>query len=64
MQKLEGAALNRRLHMDRSCFQKVRHWTLDAARAHAARLMCQQGEDNIEPYSCTFCGGWHVGHYR
>lgn len=62
MQKLEGAALSRRLHMDRSCFSKVRHWTREAAQSHANRLSCSQAESNIEPYPCKFCGGWHVGH--
>jgi hypothetical protein len=62
MQKLEGAALNRRLFMDRSCLSKVRHVTREAAQAKANRLRCAQDEQNIEPYSCRFCGGWHVGH--
>lgn len=48
--------------MDRSCFSKLRHFTLKAAEAHADRLSRGQGEDNIEPYPCKFCGGWHVGH--
>lgn len=63
MQKLEGAALSRRLFMDRSCLSKVRHFTREAAQAKADRLRNGQGEDNIEPYPCKFCGGWHVGHY-
>jgi hypothetical protein len=62
MQKLQGEALSRRLFMDRSCLSKVRHVTREAAQAKADRLMGHQGEDNIEPYPCKFCGGWHVGH--
>lgn len=64
MQKLEGAALSRRLFMDRSCFMKVRHTNRQAAQEKADRLIANQGEANIEPYPCKFCGGWHVGHYH
>jgi hypothetical protein len=50
--------------MDRSCLSKVRHYTRQAAQEKANRLIANQGETNIEPYHCQFCGGWHVGHHH
>jgi hypothetical protein len=39
---------------------KVRFPTQDAANRSALRLRLEEGAD-LDPYSCQFCGGWHLG---
>jgi hypothetical protein len=40
---------------------KQRHNTETDARSHAAALWFTQ-RDRVEPYVCSNCGYWHVGH--
>lgn len=46
-----------------SCDGKHRHATMAKARAHA-RLFRKRSGDNLRPYHCCFCGGFHLGHSR
>lgn len=48
----------------KACQGKVRHATLAAAPHHVA-LLIRTGRTRggcVVAYSCTFCGGFHVGH--
>lgn len=45
----------------RSCQGKIRHSSLRAALA-AARPFGALLHDDVEPYHCRFCHGWHIGH--
>lgn len=48
----------------RSCSGKRRHATVAQALAHIERLGETLGApvERYHPYSCRFCGGFHVGH--
>lgn len=49
-----------------ACTGKVRHATRGAARAAIASLVrkVQGPVGYINPYLCSFCSGWHIGHAR
>jgi hypothetical protein len=47
----------------RACGRKIRHASLEAARAHIGELHGRKGYQGLlNAYHCSFCGGWHVGH--
>lgn len=39
---------------------KARFPTQDAANRASLRLRLEEGAD-LDPYPCTYCGGWHLG---
>lgn len=41
---------------ERGCLSKRRYKTREAA-------LKQRGFEEIEPYECKYCGGWHNGHH-
>jgi hypothetical protein len=45
----------------KQCVGKIRHASADAA--HAANRHTRGRFGVMRPYHCTFCGGWHVGHF-
>lgn len=51
----------RRERHAKSCAGKQRHNTETVARSHAAALWFTK-QDRVEPYVCSNCGYWHVGH--
>lgn len=48
----------------RQCTGKIQHPTRRAARAHANALRCHQLATRMDTYRCTYCGFWHVGHFK
>jgi hypothetical protein len=56
-----------RLHAVVSCGRKVRYGSEETARKAIADLRekgkAATGRRGIlEPYSCLYCGKWHIGH--
>lgn len=45
----------------RACERKVKHASLAGALIARKR---QGLQDELEPYRCQWCGGWHLGHTR
>lgn len=45
------------------CTGKVRHASKGQADAHARQLDRRYG-DQVQSYTCFWCGQWHVGHDR
>lgn len=43
------------------CERKKRHATYEDARRAAQRT---KSAEQLAPYSCPYCDGWHVGHMR
>jgi hypothetical protein len=39
---------------------KTRFATQDAANRASLQLRLEEGA-NLDPYQCSFCGGWHLG---
>lgn len=47
----------------RQCKGKIRHETVEAAKAHIHNLNRAKGyQGMMNAYRCAFCGGWHIGH--
>jgi hypothetical protein len=57
-------ASKRRLRR-KACGDKQRHADQAAAVKHIIQLKnsVRWNGNPIRSYRCTFCGGWHVGHY-
>jgi hypothetical protein len=49
--------------MTTTCERKQRYASHGLAQKSATRQSRESG-DVIQPYSCTDCGGWHIGHPR
>lgn len=49
--------------MTTTCQRKNRYLSLGLAERAAAKQSRESG-DVIKAYSCTECGGWHIGHPR
>ncbi len=45
---------------ERSCLTKLTWHTRDEAIAARAYAGWQHGENNLTPYTCRFCGYWHL----
>lgn len=52
---------SKRCERRRSCEGKKRHGTPAEAGSAAWHARVKSG-DNIWPYRCPFCRGWHIGH--
>ncbi len=44
------------------CTRKRRHPTEMHARAAIVAIRAEGNPSQLSAYSCSFCGGWHVGH--
>lgn len=49
---------------NQQCRNKVRHKTQQAAQQARAHLTLMERDDQVDVYSCPWCGGWHVGRAR
>jgi hypothetical protein len=48
------------------CAGKTRHLSFGSAAAHLRALVKRFGpqSETLRPYSCSICGGWHLGRSR
>lgn len=46
-----------------ACAGKHRHEDKNKALAAASHYR-NKFKDNVKPYRCRFCDGWHIGHSR
>jgi hypothetical protein len=46
----------------KGCESKRRYVSMGEAQVEANRARVERREQDIEPYLCDFCNGWHIGH--